>query len=50
MHKNSSQNYIDIKNNIIQQLLLSGNPVGRIEDELGKTDFNQISILIINYL
>jgi hypothetical protein len=46
MHKISLQNYIDIKNKVIQQLLLSGNPVGRIEDELGKTDFDQISILI----
>ncbi len=46
MHKNSLQNYIDIKTNIIQQLLLSGNPIGHIEDELGKADFDQISILI----
>ena len=46
MYKNLLQNYIDITNNIIQQLLLSGIPVGRIEDELGKTDFDQISILI----
>jgi hypothetical protein len=46
MHKNSLQNYIDTKNNIIQKLLLSGNPVGRIEDELGKTDFDQINLLI----
>jgi len=46
MFKPSLQDYYTIKTNIIRQLELSGNAVGNIREELGKTDFDHIDILI----